>query len=570
MKLSDIIAKYLLYKGVGKIFGYQGGSITHMIDSFDKYGIDYIQTYNEQGAVFAADGFARIRNHEFGVVIATNGPGATNIVTGIADAYCDSVPILCLTGQVHTFAMKGDKPVRQENFQEIDIISIVKPITKYAVTVMREEDAIPQLAKALDCAVSGRKGPVLIDIPVDVQGRDLEVDDFEKYFKDIEAKIEKRQELEIDEKEIEKFVIKIEQSKRPLIIAGGGIRSSVSTEYFREFVQRNKIPVVTSLMGLDTVPIEWPEFIGFIGGYGNRYANLAVQNADLIIVLGSRLDGRQTGKRRDLFGSNAYIIHVEIDGGEINHFIHADMSICIDINSFLKKICSIKFNIDNRSIQLWTSQIEKWRTEFKAEEELSDRIVNPNIFMKKLSSLIEKDCCICFDVGQNQMWSAQSLRVNGAGTRILNSGGLGAMGFSLPAAIGACFANNLQNTYAIMGDGGLQMNIQELQVISQYKLPISIIVINNHALGLIRDIHEKYYNKRYVGSVKGFSSPHLEKIAEAYDMKYMYVSKEEDLDKVERGPIIIEIDFQEETYVAPELLGNDGLDNQQPYRNMER
>lgn len=563
MKVSDVVARYLSMCGVEDIFGYQGGAITHMIDSFDQAGIRYIQTYNEQGASLAADAYARVVRQGFGVAIATNGPGATNMVTGIANAYCDSVPVLFLTGQVHTFAMKKSAAVRQESFQEIDIISIVKSITKYAVTVMDKNQVLPELQKAIRIAKEGRPGPVLVDIPVDIQGEQIEVD-FDNYVQEYPVKD--------DVKAIDFRWMNSEFSK-PIILAGGGIRSAHAEKEFEEFVKKSHFPVVTSLMGLDCLNHKNSQFVGFIGGYGNRYANLALQNADLILVLGSRLDARQTGKRKDLFAPTARIVHVDIDETELGHFVKEDVSIQADLKSFLS-LATKEFREESDGYNNWIDQIETWKRRYPDDKEcqIKGMMWNPNTVLKHISGLLPKGGIACSDVGQNQMWLAQSLR--GEDIRILNSGGLGAMGYSLPAAIGACFAyDNQKQVYAFMGDGGLQMNIQELQVIGQYHLPIKVIVWNNHALGLIRDIHEKYYNKNYVGSVNGFAVPDLECIAKGHQLNFCKVVNPGELDNLQQPlsddkPWLIELDICEDTYVRPELLGPDGLDHQYPYKEM--
>lgn len=575
MKVSDAVAEYLAYEGVKVIFGYQGGAITHMIDSFDKAGITYIQNYNEQGAGLAADAYARIEEG-LGVAIATNGPGATNFVTAIANAYCDSVPVLFLTGQVHTFAMKKNPKIRQESFQEIDILSITKSITKYAVTTMEPEQVLPELKKAISIAKEGRKGPVHIDIPVDVQGMQIP-----------EALLEevKQQPVEIQDKhspismtEVQNAYELLAGAKRPLIIAGGGIRLDKATQQFADFVHRMKIPVVVSMMGLDAIAHDDPYFVGFIGSYGNRYANIAIQKADVILTLGSRLDMRQTGKRRDLFAPDAKMIHVDIDEAELGHFIREDFSICCFVSEFLgamEQLNVAKPNTYHRGE--WLEQICSWKKQFPDDEELSIRPEcagnNPNVWLKRLGATLLENSIICSDVGQNQLWVAQSMRVTGSKLRVLNSGGLGTMGYSLPAAIGAYYANPDATVVACMGDGGLQMNIQELQVIGSLQLPITLLVMNNHALGLIRDVHEKYYDKRYVGSVWGFSMPDLADLCKAYHLNYVKVDASCPIEKAMKevpSPKIMELEFVDNTYVYPELGGNDAIDCQMPYRDIGR
>ena len=562
MKLSDAIGKYLVSKGVKVIFGYQGGAITHMIDSFDKNGISYIQSYNEQGAGMAADAYARVSELGFGVAIGTNGPGATNLITAIANAYCDSIPVLFFTGQVHTFAMKKRASIRQESFQEIDILSMVRPITKYCVTIMDKNRALSEIDKALKIALEGRKGPVLVDIPVDVQGQDVEYVLPEEVY---------TQTIQDDSEHFQNICDMLRIAERPLVIAGGGIRNAGAVNEFREMINTIPIPVVSSLMGLDVLPHDNECFVGYIGSYGNRYANFAVQNADLILAIGTRLDLRQTGKRRDLFAPKAKLIHIDIDENELGHFVVEDVAIKCDIKHFLIKFNSMLGEINGPILTKWKHQIEKWKIDYPSNKEfLESKELNPNLFLKKIGKHIPSNSVITFDVGQNQMWSAQSLRVLGDDIRILNSGGLGAMGYSLPASIGAYFAQSAKKIIALMGDGGLQMNIQELQMIAHHKIPIKVFVFKNNALGLIRDIHEKYYYDRYVGSVDKFSVPPLDRISVAYGMKYYKIIDYADCDNLEEiirdnNPWLIEIEMNSKTYVRPELLGSDSLDRQSPY-----
>jgi len=567
MKVSDAIAKTLLKNGVKTVFGYQGGSITHMIDSFEKMGIQYIQNYNEQGASIAAEAYSRVCAEGIGAAIGTNGPGATNMITGIANAYCDSIPVLFLTGQVHSFAMKGEKRVRQESFQEIDIISIVRSITKYAVTVTDKNRVLQEIDRAIKVAKEGRPGPVLVDLPVDIQGEDIDFDYLDKKIDNNSVSKE-----DIDNRIIEKALEGLYNSKRPLVIAGGGIRLSKGVDLFRNFINITGCPSVLTLMGLDSLDASKEEYVGFVGGYGNRYANLAVQSSDYILALGTRLDQRQTGKRRDLFASNATIVHVDIDENELGHFIDADVRINVNLEKFLRVAIEISEERGKLQIDCWKSQIEKWKEDYSDIKELKDVGLNPNLFLKKMSKYIASPSVVCCDVGQNQMWSAQSVRIKGECVRILNSGGLGTMGFALPAAIGAYYASPNSEFVAIMGDGGLQMNIQELQLIGSKQIPIVMIIMNNHSLGLIRDIHEKYYNNRCIGSVDGFSMPDLRKLAETYNICYDLIDRIEDIQRIEyifqnNKPYIVEVDLGDSTYVKPELLGNDGLDRQIPYIN---
>lgn len=555
MKLSDYVMDYLRNAGIKVIFGYQGGSITHLIESMSFAGIEYIQTYNEQGAAIAADAYARINENGLGVAVASNGPGATNLITGIANAYCDSVPTLFITGQVHTWAMKKDKEIRQKSFQELDILSIVKPITKYAVTVMSSDDIQYELEKAMHFAKSDRRGPVLLDIPVDVQGMDVEPDLLVGYDTG-----ENGNELEI-KNDYSECISLFENARRPVILVGGGVNNIQMKSDVRNFAEKHHIPVVCSLQAMDVMNHESNEFIGFIGSFGNRYANLVVQNADFILVLGSRLDMRQTGKNIKKFAEDATIVHIDIDENELNQNVKETLSYkdsCENILFFLTKEIEKSKRFDR-----WLSLCNDWKKRY------TERL-NVNRFISSVGKYIADGSIIISDVGQNQMWVAQSLRMKGKNIRILNSGGLGAMGYSLPGAIGACIGNGCNKCVAFMGDGGIQMNIQELCLIGQRQLPIYIILLNNHALGLIRDMHEKYYHNHYLGSVEGFSQPQFGMIAAAYNIQYYRIDEsvgEEDIKEIFacQGPCLIDVHMQGNTYVEPELIGMDSLDNQTPY-----
>lgn len=567
MKLSDAISIYLKNRGIEVVFGYQGGSITHMIDSFVRMGIKYVQTYNEQGAGLAADAYARTSKLGLGVAIGTNGPGATNLITAIANAYCDSVPVLFFTGQVHSFAMRQNNKIRQESFQEIDIIAIVKSITKYAVTILDKNIAISEIEKAMNIAKSGRKGPVLIDLPVDIQGENV---DDEILNKSIHKKEVFDKKNNVETSTIRDVLNLLYSAKKPIILCGGGVRQAGAEEEFRKFVHNTGIPVVCSLMGLDVLNQKDDLFIGFIGNYGNRFANITLQNADFIIVLGSRLDIRQTGKKRDLFASQAHIIHVDIDKMELGHFINRTININADLLNFILMLNEeIKTQQKNIDLTGWYKEIYDYKKKYPDVMEYDYQFMNPNFFLKELSKMMKDNSIICCDVGQNQMWVAQSLRIEGNNIRVLNSGGLGTMGYALPSTIGAYYANPNGHIIGMMGDGGLQMNIQELELIGYYQMPIVIFIFNNHALGLIRDVHEKYYDNRCYGSVIGFSMPNLKKLARAYRFAYVKISSLRKLKKLKLFldiPQIVEVDFKEDTYVKPELLGKDPLDRQIPYR----
>lgn len=570
MKVSDVVINILAHHGVKTVFGYQGGSITHLIDSIACHeDIEYVQSYNEQGASFAADAYARVAKEGLGVAVASNGPGATNLVTGIANAYCDSVPVVFITGQVHTFAMKGSNKTRQESFQEIDIISIVDSITKYAVTVMDENDIVEELNKAISIAKSGRKGPVLVDIPVDIQGKDVQWDNNEIHYEVGDHQNNVTGDI------FDQTIALIKQSERPIILAGGGINQAGAASVFSEFVNRVDIPVVTSLQGLDSINHADPNFVGFIGPFGNRFANLALQNSDLLLVFGSRIDGRQTGKNRDSFANNAKIVHFDIDDAELSHFVNEDISIQGDIRVVLENLNKLVGSCCEYDFSAWRKQIDNWRYCFDdvAENINDSKAINPNEVVRAIGNTLPDQAIVCADVGQNQMWVAQSLRSKSGSIRILNSGGLGSMGYSLPACIGSYFASPASKVVGIMGDGGFQMNLQELEVIGSLRLPIALFIMNNESLGLIRDMHLRYYEGRCIGSEDGFSQPNFRELASAFGLGYACIDRlidESELTEFMSAdvPILVEVKLGVGTTLLPELLGSDSLDRQSPYMDL--
>lgn len=565
MKVSDYIARTLKNENINCVFGFQGGSVIHLIDSLHKNDVRFVQNYHEQASAFSAEGYARVTQN-IGAAIATNGPGATNLVTGIASAYYDSVPLIYITGQVPVKGIKQDKELRQKNFQETDIISIVKSITKYAETVMEPQMVRCCLQKAIYVAKSGRPGPVLIDIPMDVQWSEIDLELAPEY------KMETSVHSDIEEKVIE--VIKnLQDSKRPLILVGGGIRVSGAIACFAEFMSKTKLPAVSSLMGLDCAACD-KNFVGLIGSYGNRFANIALSNADFLLVLGSRLDPRQTGANTDLFAKNAKIFHVDIDKAELSKFKNSKTTkINADLREFFNVMVKHLSN-EFRVSEQWLESIEKWKKKYPSfMVQIEKDRIDPNQFIHILSKKLSENSIVCADVGQNQMWVAQSLCLKN-NSRLLNSGGMGAMGFALSCAIGAYFANRDCSIIAIMGDGGFQMNIQELQTIVKENIPIKMFVMNNNALGMIREAQETYLDAKYIGSIEGYSNPDFSRIAFAYEIGYTKISSYDDLDidsdLNSKVPHLFEVDLKTKiTYVYPRPSLGRGLDDQEPLLSRE-
>ncbi len=533
MKLTDFIVDKLSEYGVDVVFGYTGGSIADLIDSVcEDSRMRFVQTYNEQGAAFAANAYA-VKHGSLGACVASSGPGAINLINGIANAYFDSIPCVFITGNVHSLGRKENENIRQNAFQETDIVSMVKGITKYCVYIDDESKVVYELEKAIHLANDGRKGPVLIDIPYDIQRKDIIPDQLLRYVKSEDDPI-------FDICDIEAVNETVTNCKRPLLLLGGGC--SEYGDKICTLIDRIPIPVVVSMRGLDVISHSNSLYLGFIGTYGNRIANLAVENCDCLIVLGSRLDERQMGYIKEQFAPDAKIIRVDIDRYELCRKVDSFLSINADVGKFIDCWMENTAIIENH--EWYNFLIDK-----KKEYDIEESKYLPNRIVRKFSSVFSCDAVFTADVGQNQILCAQSLDLRE--NRFLCSAGLGCMGYSIPAAIGSYYANKEAEIVAFCGDGGFMMNMQELQTIKRDNLPIKIIVLNNSCLGLIRSLQNKLFDKRYHASVEGYESPDFEAIAGAWEMKYLCVKDVHDINEnleeiTNRQPMIIEVALPEE------------------------
>lgn len=505
MKVSDYIAKFIEKKGISSVFELSGGMITHILDSFNqRTNVKIVTMHHEQGAAFAAEGFARITGLP-GVALATSGPGATNLLTGIGSCYFDSTPAIFITGQVNRHELKGNREIRQLGFQETDIVTMAKPITKYCVQV-NDPQKLPQiLENAYQIALEGRPGPVLIDIPMDVQRTQ------------IEAEVTSHQNSiinHLDTRLLDNLTQDILNAKRPLILVGRGVKAGFAQKHFDTFVKHTKVPVITTLLGLDTIAFNDEQRIGFVGSYGNRWANIAFGECDLLIVLGARLDIRQTGADTK-FIENRKIYHIDCEAAEINNRVKGCVAIVSSLLNFFEqmqqRMQSTTFSLPKE----WMQYIDELKQKWPDIKELKTQGINPNVFMHLLSNKSQKAKAYLADVGSHQMWAAQSLELNKE-QHFLTSGGMGAMGFSLPAGIGASIALNKKPVVVLVGDGCLQINIQEMQTIVRNKLPVKIIVLNNRTLGMIRQFQDSYFESRYQSTWWGYDAPDFTKVAIAY------------------------------------------------------
>lgn len=558
MKASDYIVSFFEQRGVNVVFGYIGGMITHLVDSLGQNDkMRYIQTYHEQTAAIAAEGYA-IESGKFGVAICTSGPGVTNMMTGIADAYFGSIPVLFISGQVNTYEYKYNKPIRQQGFQEMEVVNVVKPITKYAVLLDKPEDIRYELEKAVYIATHGRKGPVAIDLPMNISRAEIEPEKLRGYEPEIE-----------DTTVIPTLdVIKsIENAKRPIILIGGGAAGDGVDLKLNEFLAKTNIPVITSLMGRGLIDETYPHYVGMVGSYGNRCANMAVAKADLLITLGSRMDTRQTGAMYQEFLKEGKIIHVDLDHNELDyHRLKNRLKVHASVADFLNALD--KETIIYQDYSSWNTWIGKLKENYSQDKEVERFVDNkaPYQLLQRLNEISKEGDVFTVDVGQNQMWSAQTLKLK-KGQRFVNSGGLAPMGFAMPAAIGISFANPQKTVYCVTGDGGFHMAIQSMLTISQYNLNIKIVVINNSALGMITQFQHLYFNDRMYGTTKagGYINPDLKAMAKAYGVRYSeYTSDSLNEFETSDGPRMINYVVSGLTTVSPKLEYNKPIDKPSP------
>lgn len=570
MKASDYIISFLASRGSDAIFSLSGGMITHLEDSvFLHSDAKLISVKHEQAGAFAAEWYTRVTG-DTGVAMGTSGPGATNLVTGIASAYFDSIPVLYITGQVRTDELTPNNSwVRQTWFQETKIVPIVQPITKYAKHITDISELRYELEKAYIYMHTGRKWPVLLDISMDVQRLEVDPDSLPSYYNSDEYLLLLKKDFIPTDIQINEVIKAIKWAKRPIVLVGWGIRTSWSQQLLLEFFQKTHLPVVASLMGIDAVDHTYAGYIGMIWSYGVRKANILLSYADLVIVLGSRLDLRQTWAMKDEFIKNGKIIHIDIDPSELGYNIkHTHTKIHADIQSFLQKI--------NDTSDIYPDFSDWYSTIIKVREllplyssEILYEYINPNYFFSEFSKIMPENTVYVNDVGQNQMWASQSIALK-KWDRLLNCGWLWSMGFSLPAALGASFAPWINRVISSNGDGGFQMNIQELETISARNLPIGIIVMNNKSLWMVREFQDTYFNGRNIGTVIGYSCPDLSLIATAYRMPYFKIDQPKDIGWVcseiikIKWPYILEVMISSRAIVEPKMLYGNTLDKQSP------
>ena len=529
MKLAgnDILIQSLIEEGVEYIFGYPGGAALHIYDSiFKQKEMEHILVRHEQGATHAADGYARATGKP-GVVLVTSGPGATNAITGIATAFMDSIPMIVISGQVAKHLIGTDA------FQETDMIGISRPIVKHSFTVDSAEN-IPEIVKqAFHIATSGRPGPVVIDVPKDTTAPD-KLFEF-KYPNDVDIRSYKPP-IDPDPRQIERAVDAIIESNKPVIYAGGGAINSNASE---ELIRLNEIldfPVTNTLMGLGVYPATHRRFLGMLGMHGTYQANMSMHNADLIIAIGARFDDRITNTPK-LFAPNAKIIHLDVDYSSVSKIIEANIAVFGQVkNSLLEMIKLLEAKkelIDPKKILPWKEQISDWKSQHGLNHEMhlcetDDKPIMPQAVVQHIYNITNGKAFITSDVGQHQMFAAQYYHFDEP-RKWINSGGLGTMGFGLPAAMGAKLAYPNDEVICITGEGSIQMCIQELSTCTQYNLPIKIININNEALGMVKQWQDMNYGGRHSASTYQSSLPNFVELAESYGHVGIKIEKNSEL-----------------------------------------
>lgn len=536
---SQILVDALIREGAEYVFGIPGGAVLPLFDALFESPIKFILTRHEQGAGHAADGYARATG-KVGVCLVTSGPGATNLTTAIATAHMDSIPIVAITGQVKTFLIGNDA------FQEADIIGITRPITKHSYLVKDIKDLARVVKEAFFIANTGRRGPVLIDLPVDVT--------MEKCDEVIPTEVDLPGYKPRYEGNIRQIMIAAEEinsSKQPVVYTGGGIIASESSKELLEFAEKGNLPVTTTLMGLGGFPEDHHLSLGMLGMHGTAYANFAVTESDVLVAIGARFDDRITGKI-DEFAPHAKIIHIDIDPASISKSISVDIPVVGDAKNILQELNKHIHFVERKE---WLDKIKQWKGKNPLSYNNSGNVIKPQYVIEQICDAAKGNAIITTEVGQNQMWAAQYFTFTHPRT-FLSSGGLGTMGYGFPAAIGAQLGCPDKLVVDIAGDGSIQMNIQELSTAARLNIPVKIAILNNGYLGMVRQWQELFYNKRY-SSVNLNGNPDFVKLAEAYGAKGFLVEKKEDVrPTIEKafsikGPVIMDFRVDPNENVFP-------------------
>ena len=536
---SQLVLETLKNLGVDTIFGYPGGAVLPLYDAIYSFkGIRHILGRHEQGCVHEAEGYAKSTG-KIGVAVVTSGPGATNAITGIADAMSDSVPLLVFTGQVATPGIGKDA------FQEADMVGMTMPITKYNYQVRDTADIPRIVTEAVHIATTGRPGPVVIDLPRDISAKEV---DF-VYPSDVNLP-SYQPTIQPNELQIKKILSQLSKSKKPVILSGGGVAYAGASEALLTLAERYQIPVVTTLLGQGTIATDHPLFLGMGGMHGTFAANIAMTEADLMINIGSRFDDRLTGNPKT-FAKNAKVVHIDIDPAEIGKIIAVDIPVVGDAKQALEMLLAEETVRNNT--EKWITKVTEDKNRVRSYDR-KERVVQPQPVIERIGELTNGDAIVVTDVGQHQMWAAQYYPYRNE-RQLVTSGGLGTMGFGVPAAIGAKIANPDKEVVLFVGDGGYQMTNQEMAILNIYKVPIKVIMLNNHSLGMVRQWQESFYEGRTSESVFD-TLPDFQLLAQAYGVKaYKFDNPEtlaQDLEVIKEDiPMFIEVDISRKEHVLP-------------------
>lgn len=577
MKLTDYIVSFLEKKGIRDFFGYQGTMIAHLVDSIERNpAVRNHSCYNEQGASFAACGYAQAKN-DCACAYATSGPGAVNLLSGVADAYFDSLPVIFFTGQLNTYEYSGISGLRQQGFQEIDIVSMARPVTKYCVQIQEPEEIVRELNRAYHIAMTGRRGPVLLDLPMNIQRSEVENPVYGQEEED-RLSAGKQGTYKDGPQAAGDIREALKTARRPVILVGNGVNRHESREELLGFARKYSIPVITSVLAKSAIPGKDPLNFGCIGGaYGHRCANMiANAKSDLLLCFGISLCTRQVGVKVHEFAKNARIFRIDIDPFNLMRDIHEQASgeekYCADTSEVIRLLGEGKEDLPV-NFSKWAAVCAEIRA---AMDEVDDGTPErwPNRLIAELGVFLENTGAIAVDVGQHMVWSYQSLDC-APGQKLLFSGGHGAMGYALPAAIGAFYALG-RPVACICGDGAFQMNIQELQWVKREKIPLKILVMNNGALGMIQHLQRDYFDGLFAGTAPsgGFSSCEFSRVAEAYGIPAMELRAGESMDRAAAflrapGPGLLEITMESGTYAYPKTCLGEPIHDQQPYMPRE-
>jgi acetolactate synthase-1/2/3 large subunit len=572
MKLSDYVASFLAGINVRHVFAISGGASLHLIDSIARTpGIRYICPQHEQAGAMAADAYSRVTGH-LGVAISTSGPGATNMITGICSAYYDSIPVLFITGQVATFRFSGDTGVRQMGFQETDIVSICRPITKYVVRIDRAHQIRYELEKAYHIALTGRPGPVVVDLPDDLQRSDIDPETLEGFT----APIAEQSERSLA-KDAARSLELLKEAKRPVIILGAGVRLAHADREARELIESLNVPVLPTWAVLDIFPGDHPLLAGPFGSHGTRHGNFAVQNCDFLLSIGCRLDTRATGGY-PTFAREAKRVVVDIDICELNKYkkfdFRCDLLVQADAGEFIRELLLCPADAEATDFGEWISLIDSWKRRYPAcaPEKYEEKDVNPYVFVKELSRQLNSDEVIFSDTGCALAWMTQAFEFK-ENQRFIHDFNNTAMGWALPAAIGACFALDGKQIICVTGDGSLQMNIQELATVLRHDLPIKIFLLNNHGYSMILQTQDQWLNSRYEGTTveSGLAFPDFVAVAKAYGYRTLNITRNDQLTEGINcalnvpGPVFCNIEIRPDHNVAPQVRFGRPLEDGEPF-----